>query len=226
MDLCDVSEVGSRSNSLEEQRISLSWQMERAGVFGDGRRVEDVYSSLAAMHHPSCIAAGAFGPYSAASVAIAAYSIVNRVRPEEFAHTIDEDSSVHPTGVDGVDLMSDSVQTNGAVGALPCGSAAASAIPDQEAAAPDQAAESAGGQDTCEAEELDSSIGEAAVACNHGAATAVETRVLVVLGVMILSLSYMMYSAYTTDASEAKWFLCIFSTFLLFGILVQAVTVL
>ena len=44
MDLCDVSEVGSRSNSLEEQRISLSWQGERAGVFGEGRRVEDVYS--------------------------------------------------------------------------------------------------------------------------------------------------------------------------------------
>ena len=105
MDLCDVSEVGSRSNSLEEQRISLSWQRERAGVFGEGRRVEDVYSSLAAMHHPSCIAAGAFGSYSAA-----AYSIVNSVRPEELAHTTsspaalgsttDESSSVHPTGVE------------------------------------------------------------------------------------------------------------------------------
>ena len=110
MDLCDVSEVGSRSNSLEEQRISLSWQGERAGVFGEGRRVEDVYNSLAAMHHPSCIAAGAFGFYSAASVAIAAYSIVNSVRPEELAHTTsspaalgsttDESSSVHPTGVE------------------------------------------------------------------------------------------------------------------------------
>jgi len=63
MDTCDVSVVGSRSNSLEVG------QREGAGVPGDGltKRVESV--SLAALHHPPCIA-GALGSYSAASMDI------------------------------------------------------------------------------------------------------------------------------------------------------------
>ena len=89
MDTCDVSEVGSRSNSLE------AWQREGAGVLVDGltNRVEPV--SLAALHRQSCISGSA-----------ASRAIVNTTFREP-AHTIDGDSSVHTAGVDGVDLMSD-----------------------------------------------------------------------------------------------------------------------
>ena len=89
MDACNVSEVDSRSNSLEVR------QREGAEVLGDGltKRVESV--SLAALHRHSCIA-GALGYYSAASRAI-----VNTFRTEELAHALDGASSVHHPGAVG-----------------------------------------------------------------------------------------------------------------------------